>query len=195
MTLRRCRISRGLRVPALWLALGLPVLAAAADAPPSHQQQTAGDVRISIRPRPPVQILAFYEARGFPAQARARIAAACLLTVTIRNDSEQVVWLEPARWTLETADGRPVRLLGPQWWAAQWDAVNLPPAQRATFGWTQLPAQRDLQPHEPVGGNLAIEPPAGAFRVLARFATGPRRQGEVLEMSFDGLVCPRDGAS
>jgi len=159
-----------------------------------RETATERGVRMSVQPRAPQQSLAFYEARGFPPVARERIAAACLVTVSIRNESGGVVWLEPSRWRLQTAQGRELRLHGPDWWQGQWDEIGLGAAHRATFGWTQLPASRDLQPHEPVGGNIALDPPGGPFHLEARFATGDRKQGEEIVMTFDDLVCPRDGA-
>ena len=63
-------------------------------------------------------------------------------------------------------------------------------ANRATFGWTQLPEVRDLRPSEPVGGNVALLPPPGRFRLEARFATGVHKQGKEIVVILDDLSCP-----
>jgi len=169
--------------------------ARAADTPVARERQEVDGLVVSVIPRPPQGMLAFYEARGFNAAARERIRSTCFLTVVIRNHTGRVVWLEPATWRLTMADGRVLSPLGPPWWERQWDEVGLPAAQRATFGWTQLPALRDLQPEEPVGGNITLARPGGPFRLVAHFATGAERQGPVLDFTFDDLECPSDGAS
>ncbi len=55
---------------------------------------------------------------------------------------------------------------------------DLPQANRSTFGWTQLPAVRDLQPDEPVGGNLVFPGTTGSIRPRGSLPdrTGPARQ-------------------
>lgn len=154
-----------------------------------------GELHLSIAPRTPEQIAAFYEARHFPPDAVAALARACLLTVGIRNRSQTVVWLEPARWRFLAPDSE-IRRLDRAHWNALWGRIGLPAAQRATFGWTQLPETRDLRPGEPVGGNVAVEPPAGPFTLEARFVTGAGRQGPEIVVRFENLRCPgRTGGS
>ncbi len=148
-----------------------------------------GELYLSVAPRTPEQIAAFYEARHFPPDAVAALARACLLTVNIRNRSQTVIWLEPARWRFLSQDGD-IRRLDRAHWDALWRRINLPAAQRATFGWTQLPETRDLRPGEPVGGNVAVEPPARPFTLEARFSTGADRQGPEIVVRLEDLYCP-----
>lgn len=149
-----------------------------------------GGLDFSISPRTPEQLIAFYSARGFAPEAVEVITASCFLTVGILNRGSRVVWLEPARWRFETLDGRPVRRIARDEWEARFERLAVPLGQRATFGWTQLPESRDLQPGEPVGGNVTVETPAGPFRLIARFATESDRSGPPIELTVDGLVCP-----
>jgi len=114
------------------------------------------------------------------------------VTVVIRNHSDRVVWLEPARWTVETEAGQVASPLTPGEWGAEWDQVGLPAAQRATFQWTQLPRSRDLQPHEPVGGNLAFRRFPGKFTLKMTFATGKARDGKPIRAEIPGLSCKVD---
>lgn len=132
---------------------------------------------------------AFYEARGFPPKATALLSGFCFVTVIIRNRSDKVVWLEPARWKIQTDQGRIVSPLAPEDWGRQWDKVGLPAAQRATFQWTQLPKSRDLQPHEPVGGNLTLRRFPGKFKLKMVFATGEERDGKPIRAEIPGLSC------
>ncbi|MEO1766217.1 hypothetical protein [Thiobacter aerophilum] len=158
---------------------------------PAHGQRLRqADLEFSISPRTPEQLMAFYAARGFPPAAVEVIAASCFLTVGIVNHGRDVVWLEPARWRFETLDGRPVRRLAREEWEARFERLAVPLAPRATFGWTQLPESRDLQPGEPVGGNVAVEPPAGPFRLIARFRTGADGNGPPLKLRVEPLTCP-----
>jgi hypothetical protein len=114
-----------------------------------------GQLLVALIPHTPEQMAAFYEARGFPKAAIARISDTCFMTVHIENKSQGVIWLETGDWSF-TSNRQPLQRLGTDYWNRQWDAIDLPLANRATFGWTQLPAVRDLQPGEPVGGNNAV---------------------------------------
>jgi hypothetical protein len=124
------------------------------------------------------QMRAFYEARGFPPAALAAVSQACFITVGIRNHRRDILWLEPARWVLQ-AGGTQVQRRTEADWVAIWDQAGLEPGHRATFRWTQLPEQRDLHPGEPVGGNLTLNRVPGRVTILARFATGRDRNGEI----------------
>lgn len=165
----------------------LGCVAAAVPAAARHLELTA-----SVRQ--PEQLAAFYSARGFTPEAVAAITRACFVTIGIYNHGPGVVWLEPARWRFETLEGAPVQRIDRESWESTWERLGLPLAARATFGWTQLPESRDLQPGEPVGGNVALMPPAGPFRLIARFRTGERGEGEPIELRVEGLSCPREAA-
>jgi len=132
---------------------------------------------------------AFYEARGFPVNATALLAKYCFVTVIVRNRSNQVVWLEPAQWRLEREDGQVAFPLTPGEWSELWDTVGLPAAQRAAFQWTQLPKSRDLQPQEPVGGNISFRRFSGKFTLKMAFVTGQQRDGKPVRAVFSGLDC------
>jgi hypothetical protein len=148
-------------------------------------------LRLSAAPRAPDQIGAFYLGRGFPKVAVEELAAACFITVGIRNGRSDVVWLEPARWQFVAEDGEPIQRLGRAYWTARWEALGVPDRNRATFGWTQLPEVRDLRPGEPVGGNIALRPVDGPFAIEARFETGEDRRGPELVVHVPGLRCAR----
>jgi hypothetical protein len=176
----------------LGCALALTAVTASAQETAPKRDIQSG-VSISVAPRTPAQVATFFEARGFPEAALAPLRAVCFLTMTIHNRSSDVAWLELDRWRLVDAAGAEL----PRWprarWERTWDELGLPPARRATFGWTQLPESRDLQPGESVGGNLAIVPPAGEFTLEARFATGAHRDGQELRLQRARLSCPGRG--
>ncbi|MDO8597823.1 MAG: hypothetical protein Q7R45_14530 [Sulfuricaulis sp.] len=158
-------------------------------AAPVHADESQ-DIVLRASPRTPEQIAAFYEARGFPRTAIEALAQTCFVTVSFHNRSGDVVWLELSRWRFVDEQGREVKRRDRAHWNALWGKLGVPMANRATFGWTQLPEVRDLQPSEPVGGNVALLPPSGRFRLEARFATGARKQGKDIMVTLDDLSCP-----
>lgn len=142
--------------------------------------QTRDGVNVSISARTPEQIEAFFSARGFPAAALKTLREACFFTVGIRNGSDDVVWLELDRFSIKDGSGKSVaRITRPQW-KKRLQALNVPPASQSTFGWTQLPERRDLQPDEPVGGNFAIPRQSQSVHLTTNF----RREGKA-ELAFD----------
>ncbi len=181
-------------VTAMILVTGLGVLAVAvaAERPGARRVEKDG-VILRVTPRTPEQIMAFYEARGFPPAAVKQLAtSACFLGIGVRNRRKDIVWLEPARWRLSRGVV-PVSRLDRSYWDRLWKRMNLPAANRSTFGWTQLPESRDLRPGEYVGGNITIEPVMGPFGLLARFALGRERDHGELVFRLDGLECPGRG--
>lgn len=144
--------------------------------------------------RTPEQMSAFYSARGFPANAVSALAQTCFVTIGMRHERRETVWLELANWRFVDAAGNEVRRLKRSDWDALWDQIKLPPASRATFGWTQMPESRDLQPGEPVGGNVTLIPPVGAFTLEAKFRVGDAPNGPFLEARIPGIVCEGRGA-
>ena len=145
-------------------------------------------IQIGFSVRTPEQIVAFYTGRGMPMAAAERLAAHCMVTIGIENGRDDVVWLEPARWRYTDAQGKPITRLHRAYWNKEWQRLKVPAANRATFGWTQLPERRDLQPSEPVGGNVLLDA-AGPVRIEAIFALGADRKKD-LKLSLPPLECP-----
>lgn len=169
--------------PSLLLLLIWPLLAhAAAD------RILRDGVEMCVSPRTPDQTTAFYSVRGFPPTALEAIARACFLGVMIHNRRSDSLLLDLGSWRFTDAAGHEVKRITRSVWNARWQALDVPPAARATFGWTQLPESRDLLPDEPVAGNVPVEPPDGEFTLHARFRTG---SGGEVDITVHGLHCPR----
>ena len=149
------------------------------------------DLLMILVPHTPEQISAFYEARGFPKAALDRLRKVCFVTVHIENKSQRVIWLETANWDL-AVDGERIQRVNRQQWTSWWDDINLPSANRSTFGWTQLPAVRDLQPDEPVGGNIILGGEVKQFDLQARFLTGQDKRDGMLDIQFRDIKCPKE---
>ncbi|MCK5481636.1 MAG: hypothetical protein KAJ06_10835 [Gammaproteobacteria bacterium] len=146
---------------------------------------------VILIPHTPEQMAAFYEARGFPRDAIIRIRKTCFVTVHIENKSRSTIWLEQKNWRT-TSNNKPLPRLGSDYWNGQWNEINLRLASRSTFGWTQLPAVRDLQPDESVGGNIAFPGTTGSFDLEANFYVGQDKRGGMLVTRFENVQCPKD---
>lgn len=181
-----------------WLVVATLLLATTvlrAATPEDHRETRFHFARdgivLRVSPRTPEQVAAFYEGRGFPAEMIARIAEACLLTVSLRHRrANDVVWLELDRWRFFGPDGRGITRLDRDHWNRIWARLDTPQRFRSTFGWTQLPEVRDLHFDEPVGGNIAVVAPAGDFTLEARFRTGVAGSGPELVARIERLACP-----
>ena len=147
---------------------------------------------VVLIPHTPDQMAAFYEARGFPVEAIDLIRKSCFVTVHIENKSRKVIWLEIENWRF-SSDNKPLLRLGDDYWNARWNDISLPQANRSTFGWTLLPEVRDLQPDEPVGGNIVFHRPMDTFKINARLMTGRHKRSGMIEMDFENIECPQDG--
>ena len=163
------------------------LVCAAADA-----SLTREGISISISARTPIQTRAFYSARGLPVAAVDEIARSCFLTVGVRNQRQETVWLDLTQWQFEDAAGKVLKRLQQEDWRRRWTALQLPLAAQATFGWTQMPELRDLQADESVGGNIPLVLSTTAFSLRARFALGERASARVVELVLPNLRCADD---
>ena len=146
--------------------------------------------RMRLIPRTPEQMAAFYEGRGFPEAARNIIKTTCFFTTGFRNKSDKVIWLQLANWHFYTAKGE-VKRLDRDFWNQQWDTIQLAQASRSTFGWTLLPEERDLQPHESVGGNIVLPMTNEPLTLKAYFVTGQNKRGTGINVEFRNVRCVR----
>ena len=147
--------------------------------------------KMRLMPRTAEQMAAFYEGRGFPKPAINKIKQACFITVIIRNKSNKVLWLELSNWHFFSKQGEFARLERP-YWKEQWSRLNLPQSHQATFGWTLLPEERNLQPNESVGGNITLPKIDLPIEVEANFITGTTKRGPLIKARFENIRCARD---
>jgi hypothetical protein len=154
---------------------------------------TSGEFSFRVSARTPRQQAAFFEARHFAPEGIAAIAQTCFLTFGMVNKTSDIVWLELNNWRFTDGESPVKRVSRPQW-RELWEKIELPAANRATFDWTQLPETRDLQPDEPVAGNVALIAPSGTFSLEAVFRTGDNRQGAPIRVKVADLRCGEDGS-
>ena len=146
-------------------------------------------ITFSIEVRTAEQLNAFYSARGLPAAAVAEIIKTCFFTVGIRNTRTDTAWLDLSKWQLRDAKGRALTRIARRQWETQLRTLDVPAAARSTFGWTQLPETRDLQPDEPVGGNIAFLPAAGPLTLEAVFPLGAASSARAVTLRVANLRC------
>lgn len=166
------------------------VLAAARAA--AVMRENVDGIDLSVDPRTPAQLEGFYAARGLPPPAIAAMQQYCFITIALRNRRHDVVWLVPDRWEFTDDTGHTLQRVPRSVWDARWDALNVPSGARSAFNWTQLPDARDLQPDEPVGGNLALTPAHGAVNIVAIFPIGLRDSTRTVRVRFSDLHCGKD---
>ena len=149
------------------------------------------DVRLRFVQFTPQQIGSFYEGREFNKAAVERLMAACFVTVIIENKSKGILWLDLDDWAF-SQDGRKFERLTRSYWQAQWQEVGLKQAHRSTFGWTLMPAVRNLYPDESVGGRIPIPMQSRPFVLTLNFPTGDNRQGKVKSVTMDNMLCTQE---
>jgi hypothetical protein len=182
------------RLPLLLAGLlwAVPALTCAAT-PPTPSVEDEG-LYMFVRLNSPDQMAAFYEARGFPLNAIERLRRTCFVMAHVENRGAKIIWLELKNWHFLTRQGE-VRRLDRDYWDGVWNKIGLPQASRSTFGWTQLPEERDLQPGEPVGGNVILPATEEPFTLQADFLTGKDRRGGMIRARFENLRCAKDQAA
>ena len=191
---------RASRRPSACLAATLALLAVAspaqeADIAWKHAAGGTG-VRLTANPLGIASRIAFYEARGFPAEAIRPYAQACGLSLGMYNGSAATVRTRLAEWQAIGADGRTVALRPPEFWDARWNAAGIPRPARIAFRWAQFQAENVFEPGDWIMGMATLDgTPAEPFRIVARIrdAVTDRADGAAgQETVLQGLECARD---
>ncbi len=148
------------------------------------------EIVIRLAPRTGQQIAAFYEGRGFPAEAIRHLAGHCFITTSLRNKSERVTWLRLADWRF-VAEPAPIRISLSEW-QQYWKMEKLPANLQSTFYWTQLPDELNMQPSESVGGNLVFQYSDHPFNVDVTLRSGEQMDGPVKQVQIKNVQCRKE---
>lgn len=146
------------------------------------------ELRVSIAPRSPRQMAAFYEARGFTRPMLAKIKQYCFMTVYIRNKSSHIIWLDLNNWHF-TSNNHPLNRINRNQLLKQWQSMGIPLAHQSTFRWTLLPEQLDFRPNEREGGNIVLPWTSAPINITARFERRHKHTGKAITMRLDNLQC------
>ncbi len=149
------------------------------------------DVYLRFIQLTPRQIGSFYEGREFKKSAVKKLMKACYVTVIIKNKSTDFLWVDISKWAFSLR-GKKIKQLDDAYWEKQWDEINLKQAHRSTFGWTLMPAERNLYPQEDVGGRIPIPMQTEPFSVVLNFPTGENKQGKIKSVKIDNVICKQD---
>ena len=157
-------------------------------APPERRVFENDFLKLTVTPRTAQQMAAFYEGRGFPAEAIKLTRTACFFTIGIHNKSRDIIWLETANWQFQTASG-PLKRITRDEWQQRWQQIGLALPYQSTFRWTLLPAELDFQPDEHEGGNITLSRTDKPFNLHASFATGKDKQKPRIDVRIANLRC------
>lgn len=163
---------------ALLALVALP--AAAQSQSPWHGARDGVTVKATALTRPAV--LAFYQARGFSAEAIAPYAAACVFSFEVQNTTKKTLRLSLADWRAAgSMHFRPAES-----WEAEWARRSVAEPARIAFRWAQFQAELELAPGDWIMGMAALESrPSGPFRLSIPFSIDRRRH----EITVDSLAC------
>lgn len=148
----------------------------------------SGILKFTIKPRTAQQMAAFYEGRGFPAEAVRLTREACFFTVGIKNKTRDVLWLDTGTWQFNTPSG-PLQAIRRDEWKRRWQKIGLEQSFQSTFRWTLLPEQLDFQAGEREGGNITLPRTDATFTLHASFTGGKDKQGPHTAVEIKGLRC------
>lgn len=151
----------------------------------------SGKLTVTLSPRTPQQMSAFYEARGFGPEMIEVLAGQCFITVLIHNKSDDILWLDLSHWTFSNVDGAVARR-DREHWRGRWAALRIPPAHQSTFRWTLLPERLDFRPGEQEGGNIILPRLGKPVNITARFDAGADRSGAPVQAEFKQVECAED---
>ena len=148
-------------------------------------------LRVSLTARSPNQIAAFYEARGFSAAMVNEAKRHCFITVSIKNKSDKIFWLELSNWRFTTSSGEIVRVHRNDW-RTKWQQMQIPLAHQSTFRWTLLPERLDFRPGEGEGGNITLPAISAPIRLDAQFVFENAPAKKPVEVRIDNILCAKD---
>ena len=111
------------------------------------------------------QVLAFYSARGFSANALRPYADACVLSFTLHNDTATTLRYRLADW--KAGD---VPFTAVESWEQGWENAKVAQSARIAFRWAQLPPDQEFAPGDWIMGMAALSAhPMGTFRITVRY--------------------------
>jgi hypothetical protein len=174
-------VSRQAVLFALALMPALPVVAQSQ--PAWHGARGGVEVKASALTRPAVQ--AFYQARGFSAEAIAPYAEACVFSFEVRNTTKKPLRLRLADWRAEDRAGS-ARFGLPDAWEAEWARRGVAEPARIAFRWAQFQAEQEFAPGDWIMGMAAVvRRPDGRFRLIIPYTIGNRSH----EIAIDNVAC------
>lgn len=148
-------------------------------------------IKLVMIARTPEQMAAFYEARGFPKTVIRELDKMCFITTSLRNKSQDVIWMKLANWKFTSKQGSLKRFHRNEL-KARWQKIGLAQQYQSTFRWTLIPEVLDYHPGEREGGNIVLQRTGEAFSFQAQFVIGAKDDGKSLSVQINNLRCAED---
>jgi len=118
-------------------------------------------VSVRLVQRLPDQTRAFFQGRGFPAEAADKIGRACVFQSIFRNDGKQPVSYDLGDWKVVHQD-KTSPLAIRESWEQQWQNMGISKSARIAFRWSLLPSKQRFEPGDYNWGMTAFALPPGA---------------------------------
>jgi hypothetical protein len=163
------------------LLFALALLPAAAQSQSAwHGARDGVTVKATALTRPAV--LAFYQARGFSAEAIAPYAAACVFSFEVQNTTNKTARLRLADWRAAAS----IRFRPAESWEAEWASRGVAEPARIAFRWAQFQSELEFAPGDWIMGMAALERrPEGPFRLSIPYTIDKRRH----EITLERIAC------
>jgi len=152
-------------------------------------QNETGDVQVRLTQISPDQARAFYQARGFSAQAAERYAAECVFMTVVRNIGEVPIQHRLADWRYVSAGQPPRAIRSKSAWERLWKQHGVAEAARIAFNWAQFPATQTFAPGDWNQGMTTYSVPRGGQFDL-RFVW--RAGGKTFSGTLEQVKCADD---
>jgi hypothetical protein len=154
-----------------------------------RQQARVGKVAVMANPLGKGSRTAFYEARGFTADAIRPYAESCGFSFGMQNGGTRTLTTRLADWHALGTDGKRIALRSPEAWDAAWEKAGVPQPARIAFRWAQFQSQNVFAPGDWIMGMATLEAaPVGPFRLVARYSDDRGNH----EIVLDRLDCAHD---
>lgn len=154
------------------------------------QVETAG-IQVRLTQISPDQARAFYQARGFSAEAADRYAAECVFMTVVRNVGDVSIRHRLADWRYVHA-GKTLAIRSKAEWARLWKQLGVNEAARIAFTWAQFPATQTFAPGDWNQGMTTYRVPRGE-RFDLRFVW--RTNGKTFSGTLDGVQCAHEAST
>jgi hypothetical protein len=147
------------------------------------QTETQG-IQVRLTQISPDQARAFYQARGFPADAAERYVGECVFMTVVRNIGDAPIEHRLADWRYATAGLKPQAIRSKAEWERLWKQLGVPETARIAFNWAQFPTTQNFAPGDWNQGMTTYRVPRNqAFDLEFVWRAGGRTLSGTLEQA------------
>ncbi|AAZ96226.1 hypothetical protein Tbd_0273 [Thiobacillus denitrificans ATCC 25259] len=154
------------------------------------QTETDG-IQVRLTQISPDQARAFYQARGFSAEAAERYVAECVFMTVVRNIGQAPIEHRLADWRYLLPQQPPRAIRSKAQWEGLWKQAGVAEPARIAFNWAQFPATQSFAPGDWNQGMTSYGVPRGG-RFDLRFVW--RSGGKTLSGTLEQVQCADDAS-